>query len=246
MSKRIFIPLASIALVAIVIAFVTISKDNKPVVIRSFEECVKAGYPVLESYPRRCKAPSTEFVEDIGNEIEKQNLIRVNMPRANTVIESPLVIQGEARGFWFFEASFPVHLFDVEGNKIATAIAQAQGEWMTEDFVPFEATLTFDSVSTERGMLIFQKDNPSGLPEHDDELQIPITFSKELITPNPNRECKPTGCSGQICSDEDVATTCEWSPVYSCYQNAECKRQNNGKCGFTETPELTSCVNSTK
>ena len=244
MSKRILIPLILVALVATVTALVTISKDNKPVVIRSFEECVKAGYPILESYPRRCKAPSTEFVEDIGNEIEKQNLIRVNVPKANTVIKSPLVVQGEARGFWFFEASFPIHLFDAEGNKIATAIAEAKDEWMTEDFVPFEATLTFGSVSTERGMLVFQKDNPSGLPLNDDELNIPIMFSKKLITPDLNKECKPTGCSGQICSDEDVVTTCEWIPVYGCYQNALCKRQENGKCGFTQTPELQACLNS--
>lgn len=25
--------------------------------ISSFEECVKAGYPILETYPRQCKAP---------------------------------------------------------------------------------------------------------------------------------------------------------------------------------------------
>ncbi|KKR80184.1 MAG: hypothetical protein UU73_C0006G0012 [Candidatus Daviesbacteria bacterium GW2011_GWA1_41_61] len=33
--------------------------------ITSFDECLKAGYPVMESYPRQCKtADGKEFVED--------------------------------------------------------------------------------------------------------------------------------------------------------------------------------------
>jgi eight-cysteine-cluster-containing protein len=35
-------------------------------VIASFDECVKAGYPVMESYPRQCRVPDGElFVEPI-------------------------------------------------------------------------------------------------------------------------------------------------------------------------------------
>ena len=59
---------------------------------------------------------------------------------------------------------------------MGTAVAQAQSDWMTEDFVPFKAQLNFATSSTEQGVLILEKDNPSGLPENDDELQIPIIF----------------------------------------------------------------------
>ena len=55
-------------------------------------------------------------------------------------------------------------------------------------------------------------------------------------------DCRKTGCSGQVCSDEDVTTTCEWRPEYACYRNARCERQSNGKCGFTQTPELAACL----
>ena len=47
---------------------------------------------------------------------------------------------------------------------------------MTKDFVPFKAELEFSLPSTETGVLILEKDNPSGLPENDDELRIPIRF----------------------------------------------------------------------
>ena len=112
--------------------------------VDSFDSCVAAGNPIMESYPQQCRAADgTLFVEDIGNELDKLDLIRVDSPRPNAVIQSPLQIQGEARGTWFFEADFPIELLDAEGQVIGMAIATAQGEWMTEEFVPFTASLTF-------------------------------------------------------------------------------------------------------
>lgn len=146
--------------------------------ISNFMECVEAGYPVMESYPRQCRIDEQIFIEDIGNIIEKSDLIRVDVPRPNGRIESPLAISGEARGYWFFEASFPVKLFDESGNLLGIAIAQAKSEWMTEEFVPFEAVLEFSVPASKKGTLIFQKDNPSGLPEYDDELSFPVFFSE--------------------------------------------------------------------
>lgn len=55
--------------------------------------------------------------------------------------------------------------------------------------------------------------------------------------------CYIGGCSSQICSDEPGAvSTCEYQPEYSCYKSGECGRQANGKCGWTETPALTQCL----
>jgi hypothetical protein len=57
-------------------------------------------------------------------------------------------------------------------------------------------------------------------------------------------ECKATGCSGTVCSDQDVVTTCEYRPEYACYQSATCTRQADGACGWTQTPELAACLAS--
>jgi len=97
----------------------------------------------------------------------------------NETVRSPLLVKGRARGNWFFEASFPVVIVDWDGRIIGQGIAQAQGEWMTTEFVPFEATLTFTAdpqAYSTRGSLILQKDNPSGLPEYDDALEIPVVI----------------------------------------------------------------------
>jgi hypothetical protein len=56
------------------------------------------------------------------------------------------------------------------------------------------------------------------------------------------KPCMKTGCSGQVCSDEEVITTCEFKPEYECYKKAACERQKNGECGFTQTPELLECL----
>lgn len=114
-----------------------------------------------------------------GKAISKNDhgdLIKVSSPQPNMVVKSPLVVKGEARGNWYFEASFPVHLFDDDGKELAVAPAQAQGEWMTMDFVPFEVTLNFDKPKTSTGTLVLKKDNASGLPEYDDSISIPVKF----------------------------------------------------------------------
>ncbi len=116
------------------------------------------------------------YTEDIGNELEKQDLIKITNPRPNQLVQSPFLIRGEARGYWFFEASFPIKLFDANGKLLGVAIAQAKSDWMTEKFVPFEATLEFEMPTTKKGTLILEKDNPSDLPENADELRIPIGF----------------------------------------------------------------------
>ena len=108
--------------------------------------------------------------------VVKSDLIKVSSPLPSQEIESPLEITGEARGYWYFEASFPIHLLDGNGIEIAVAPAQAQSEWMTTDFVPFKLVLLFDKPTTPTGTLVLKKDNPSGLPEHDDEIRIPVRF----------------------------------------------------------------------
>ncbi len=53
--------------------------------------------------------------------------------------------------------------------------------------------------------------------------------------------CQKTGCSGHICSDRDVASTCEWREEYACYREATCELQTDGECGWTEDNALRSC-----
>jgi hypothetical protein len=110
---------------------------------------------------------------------ETPEAMRLEYPLPNQEITSPLTILGKARGNWFFEASFPVMLTDWDGKIIAQGIATVKSDWMTESFVPFTATLEFARPDyKDNGSLILKKDNPSGLSQYDDALEIPIIFKR--------------------------------------------------------------------
>ena len=109
------------------------------------------------------------------------NLVVLDTPQPYQKITSPVTITGKARGNWFFEASFPITIVNWDGLIIGEGIATAQGEWMTTEFVPFTATVSYTFATDtpyNRGAIILKKDNPSGLPEHDDSREIPIVFSE--------------------------------------------------------------------
>jgi hypothetical protein len=150
--------------------------------ITSFSECVEAGFPVQEKYPRVCvDNKGNSFEEFIANltVTGKEDLIVLESPLPNTTVGNPIEIKGRARGTWFFEGDFPVVVVNWDGLIIGEGFATAQGEWMTEDFVPFIGTIDYDldpETYSRKGALILQKDNPSGLPQHDDALEVPIVF----------------------------------------------------------------------
>ncbi|MBI2483502.1 hypothetical protein HYV74_04995 [Candidatus Uhrbacteria bacterium] len=145
--------------------------------VTNYEECVAAGYPVLESYPLQCRTPDGRtFTQNIGDATDLRDRIQVDVPQPNASVQSPLRVSGRARGPWYFEADFPVRIEDRAGAVLASGAAQAQGEWMTEAFVPFQVALTFVVTQSTPAVLVLERSNPSGLPEHAAALRIPITL----------------------------------------------------------------------
>lgn len=177
---KIFIIIIALVILSSIIylAFNLQTRINSDASITNFKECVAAGYPILKSYPGQCiTADGRTFVDSIDGKFPTPNLIKVNEPQASSTIENPLVISGTARGSWFFEATFPVALYDANGTEIARHFAEARGDWMTNDFVSFSATLSFDTPQTKTGTVVLEKSNPSGLPANADSISIPVIFS---------------------------------------------------------------------
>ncbi|MDP3772253.1 MAG: Gmad2 immunoglobulin-like domain-containing protein [bacterium] len=181
----------------------------------SFARCAGLGFPVAESYPRQCRAGEKSFTETVQPpeviQPTENDIIRVSSPLPDTVVASPLIVKGEARGTWYFEASFPVKIFDANGKQLGIIPAQAQKEWMTTEFVPFEATLIFENATTKTGTIVLEKDNPSGLPEYADSLSIPIRFS---VQPQTTKTGTLEGVMtiGPICPVERIDRPCTPSP----------------------------------
>ncbi len=114
------------------------------------------------------------FPENI--KVEEKEEINLVSPKPYERVEMPLEIKGQARGTWFFEASFPLKLVDRSGNILLSSYIMTDEEWMTEELIEFEAEITSDRVieGTVLSYLILEKANPSGLPENADQLSIPI------------------------------------------------------------------------
>ncbi len=161
MNNKIWITIVIVLLVALGIALTT----------REGADSVQQGQQQTQNPP---------VVDDTNLESTvpaKGDLIRVTSLRNNQVIDGALTITGEARGQWYFEGSFPVRIEDANGKVLGQVPAEAQGEWTTPNYVPFSLRLIFDKPQTSTGTIIFQKSNPSGLSENDDELRVPIQFN---------------------------------------------------------------------
>jgi len=120
-----------------------------------------------------------EFTETGEQKTPVPDLLQVESPLPNQSINSPVTIKGKARGTWYFEGSFPVVLLDKDNQILAEGNAKAQGDWMTEDWVPFELTLEFDTPGEERGAIKFKKANPSGMPAKARAYEQPVIFGPE-------------------------------------------------------------------
>lgn len=136
------------------------------------------GQPSQQVTENQYQEQESEDAEEEQDLSKAQNdLVVVDTPKKGEKVTSPLLVSGQARGSWYSEGIFPVVLTDWDGKIIAEANAQAQGDWMTEEFVPFEAELSFEKPELyDRGSLILQKANPSGLPKNDAALEYTIYF----------------------------------------------------------------------
>jgi len=121
--------------------------------------------------------PISTTTETVGTTTTDAALISVTAPLPGETVGSPIMVRGEARGYWFFEGDAPVVVTNWDGLIIGEGYITAHGDWMNEDLVPFTGaiayTLPADSYSAS-GTVIFQRDNPSGRPENDAAYEVPV------------------------------------------------------------------------
>ncbi len=172
----------AIVLVILIVAFFgsMYVLNRNHIAITSYNECMAKGYQITDIFPPTCKTPDGQiFVKSIDNSSEKADLIRLEYPDLKqTISSSPILLQGQARGNWFFEASFPVEIIDMSGNLLHIGVATAQNEnWMTTNFVPFTAALELENDFQGPALIVLHKHNPSDYRELDDALMVPIRIN---------------------------------------------------------------------
>lgn len=95
-----------------------------------------------------------------------------------------------------------------------------------------------DGVKYGRPVDVVTKDEAMYVADDSAGVVYKITYNASEKIP----ACRPTGCSGQICADEDVITTCEYKESYACYKKAKCERHQDGQCAWTLTEDLLQCL----
>lgn len=120
-------------------------------------------------------ATTTPVVTDTPDSTPLNARVVIDAPKSGATVPSTFTVTGKAPGPWYFEASFPVQVRDQDNNKVGQGIATALTDWMTTDDVAFKADITVTSYKGP-ATLVLMRDNPSGMPENDDSVEIPIVI----------------------------------------------------------------------
>lgn len=107
---------------------------------------------------------------------DDEKVADVDSPLIDAKITTPVTVTGRAPAFWFFENSFPVQVQDSSGTVLGYGQANPITESMPEGMTEFHAEIEFEKPATSSGLLLLRADNPSGLPENDYSVEIPVTF----------------------------------------------------------------------
>ncbi len=127
--------------------------------IKSYEECVEAGYPVMESYPEQCAVPGGEsFVRDIIDDVEEPEPEpepqSPDNQQAPTTPVKPVVVKEDIDRFVWYEAD------DTLGYYAAVELLSEQIGTCTISFTiaNIEVTKSAEVVNSKTCETIFQKD----------------------------------------------------------------------------------------
>lgn len=175
--------------------------------------------------------------------------ISVSIPGSGSGVKSEMSIEGVAKTSWFAQGIAQGDVRNENNEKIGAFTVRTQSTAKDNSFVTFTGKIIYGTPDTKTGYIIFNKANPTADVSKNVSLWVPVRFQETsssgntfLTPPGGTKECRKTGCSGQICSDIDLITTCEFRQEYTCYQSARCERQATGECGFTQTSELSNCL----
>ncbi len=101
--------------------------------------------------------------------------IVLELPFPGAVVGKTFSLVGKARGGWYFEASFPARVVAEGGQILWQGPVTALGEWMTSELVPFNTEVKVPESYIGKATIILENDNPSGMPENQKTLSVPIT-----------------------------------------------------------------------
>ena len=173
-----------------------------------FEECAARGFPVEESYPRRCRAGGRVFIEGITPTVPSEANIQVTEPKPNQEIGLPLVIRGQAR---VFENVFNYRLRDADGSVLIEGHGMATSPGMGF-FGPFNIEVNYPEPREKNGTVeVFNYSAKDGSEEN--KVTVPISFapveamSVKVFFSNSSKDPAALNCSKTYAVERRVPQT---------------------------------------
>lgn len=107
---------------------------------------------------------SFEGSEEVHTSTSKEGRFIIDSPERGEIIKSPLSVQGQVFGKWFFEGDFSVRLETVDGEVLAEVPVIPQGVTDEETYAPFEVSLVFQDTTATSGVLFLGRSDSFDLP----------------------------------------------------------------------------------
>jgi hypothetical protein len=154
----------------IILLFLVICAMTAYLVFTPGRQKTSSNVPMSTTTPSMTATPVASSTEPLSASVT------VSAPVPNSTVGKTFAVTGIAPNGWYFEAVFPIQVRDPNDNLIATGQGHAQNDWTVAGPVAFTSSITLIGDYSGPADLILLRDNPSGLPENDDEVTMPIVI----------------------------------------------------------------------
>ena len=120
-------------------------------------------------------SPVSNMSSTNGASGDVADLVQLSIAPGATITDV-VTITGDIKGVYFFEGKAQGMLLDENKKVLNTFSLDATSNWLTADAVSFTAKVDTTSALAGPGFIRLKSDNPSGDPEKDKYIDIPIVI----------------------------------------------------------------------
>lgn len=161
-------------------------QKSKPIpyifpVVTSFSQCEASGYPVMESYPRRCSVPGgrtyTEELKTYNRYIGATvNDINIVLPTFNAVAGKEFSIIGEVQSSWLDAGVPSFAVYDKDDRLLSKGVLSIGQRIGTSEFSVFEAAIKISEIYTGSATIHIKKATVAGTSTASARVEVDVTI----------------------------------------------------------------------
>ena len=120
-------------------------------------------------------APTTKPIANVSVLGNKNDLVSFSIP-VGSAVSGIQTATGVVSGGYFFEGNIIVRILDGSKVVLRSTYGTATMDWMNTGPVSFTTNLDFTGITTGPSYIEIHNDNPSGLPQYDKSILIPVVI----------------------------------------------------------------------